>query len=51
MELEDPSPVTVYGFYDGDESSSKKAFGLMTFLEKKIGVQGVGQRCKYLMNI
>ena len=46
----DPSPVTAYGVYMGMKAAAKKAFGTDSLQGKKIGVQGVGQVGKYLIN-
>ena len=46
----DPSPVTAFGVYMGMKAASKKAFGTDSLHGKKIGVQGVGQVGKYLIN-
>jgi leucine dehydrogenase len=46
----DPSPVTAYGVYMGMKAAAKKAFGSDSLHGKKIGVQGVGQVGKYLIN-
>lgn len=45
----DPSPVTAYGTYMGMKAAAKKAFGSDSLQRKKIGVQGVGQVGKYLI--
>ncbi len=45
----DPSPVTAYGVYMGMKAAAKKAFGYDSLAGKKIGVQGVGQVGKYLI--
>jgi leucine dehydrogenase len=45
----DPSPVTGYGVYMGMKAAAKKAFGSDDLSGKKIGVQGVGQVGKYLI--
>ncbi|REG88445.1 Glu/Leu/Phe/Val dehydrogenase dimerization domain-containing protein [Algoriphagus antarcticus] len=45
----DPSPVTAYGVYMGMKAAAKKAFGLESLEGKIIGVQGVGQVGKYLI--
>jgi leucine dehydrogenase len=45
----DPSPVTAYGVYMGMKAAAKKAFGLESLEGKRIGVQGVGQVGKYLI--
>lgn len=45
----DPSPVTAYGTYMGMKAAAKKAFGSDSLQGKKIGVQGVGQVGKYLI--
>ncbi len=45
----DPSPVTAYGVYMGMKAAAKKAFGSDNLSGKKIGVQGVGQVGKYLI--
>lgn len=45
----DPSPVTAYGVYMGMKAAAKKAFGSDTLSGKRIGVQGVGQVGKYLI--
>ena len=45
----DPSPVTAYGTYMGMKAAAKKAFGSDSLERKKIGVQGVGQVGKYLI--
>lgn len=46
----DPSPVTAFGVYMGMKAAAKKAFGSDSLAGKKIGVQGVGQVGKYLIN-
>ena len=46
----DPSPVTAYGVYMGMKAAAKKAFGSESLHGKKIGVQGVGQVGKYLID-
>jgi len=46
----DPSPVTAFGVYMGMKAAAKKAFGSDSLQGKKIGVQGVGQVGKYLIN-
>jgi len=46
----DPSPVTAFGTYMGIKAAAKKAFGSDSLEGKKIGVQGVGQVGKYLIN-
>lgn len=45
----DPSPVTAYGVYMGIKAAAKKAFGSESLEGKRIGVQGVGQVGKYLI--
>ncbi|MDR7128917.1 leucine dehydrogenase [Algoriphagus sp. 4150] len=45
----DPSPVTAYGVYMGIKAAAKKAFGSESLHGKRIGVQGVGQVGKYLI--
>lgn len=45
----DPSPVTAFGTYMGMKAAAKKAFGSDSLQGKKIGVQGVGQVGKYLI--
>ncbi|MDG1278075.1 MAG: Glu/Leu/Phe/Val dehydrogenase dimerization domain-containing protein [Algoriphagus sp.] len=45
----DPSPVTAFGVYTGMKAAAKKAFGSDSLSGKKIGVQGVGQVGKYLI--
>ncbi|TXE12645.1 Glu/Leu/Phe/Val dehydrogenase dimerization domain-containing protein [Algoriphagus aquimarinus] len=45
----DPSPVTAYGVYMGMKAAAKKAFGSESLQGKRIGVQGVGQVGKYLI--
>ncbi|WP_339874523.1 Glu/Leu/Phe/Val dehydrogenase dimerization domain-containing protein [uncultured Algoriphagus sp.] len=45
----DPSPVTAYGVYMGMKAAAKKAFGSDSLEGKRIGVQGVGQVGKYLI--
>src|SRR5690606_15325210 len=45
----DPSPVTAYGVYMGMKAAAKKAFGSNSLEGKRIGVQGVGQVGKYLI--
>ncbi|WP_192348021.1 Glu/Leu/Phe/Val dehydrogenase [Algoriphagus sp. Y33] len=45
----DPSPVTAYGVYMGIKAATKKAFGSDSLEGKRIGVQGVGQVGKYLI--
>jgi leucine dehydrogenase len=45
----DPSPVTGYGVYMGMKAAAKKAFGSESLEGKTIGVQGVGQVGKYLI--
>ncbi len=45
----DPSPVTAFGVYMGMKAAAKKAFGSDSLSGKKIGVQGVGQVGKYLI--
>jgi leucine dehydrogenase len=45
----DPSPVTAFGVYMGMKAAAKKAFGSDSLTGKKIGVQGVGQVGKYLI--
>lgn len=45
----DPSPVTAYGVYMGMKAAAKKAFGSESLEGKRIGVQGVGQVGKYLI--
>ncbi|MDP2043094.1 Glu/Leu/Phe/Val dehydrogenase family protein, partial [Algoriphagus sp.] len=45
----DPSPVTAFGVYMGMKAAAKKAFGTDSLSGKKIGVQGVGQVGKYLI--
>jgi leucine dehydrogenase len=46
----DPSPVTSYGVYMGMKAAAKQAFGSDSLQGKRIGVQGVGQVGKYLIN-
>lgn len=46
----DPSPVTAYGVYMGMKAAAKKAFGSESLAGKRIGVQGVGQVGKYLID-
>lgn len=46
----DPSPVTAFGVYMGMKAAAKKAYGSDSLTGKKIGVQGVGQVGKYLIN-
>ncbi len=46
----DPSPVTAFGVYMGMKAAAKKAYGSDSLAGKKIGVQGVGQVGKYLIN-
>jgi leucine dehydrogenase len=46
----DPSPVTAFGVYMGIKAAAKKAFGSDSLTGKKIGVQGVGQVGKYLID-
>lgn len=46
----DPSPVTAYGVYVGMKAAAKKAFGSDSLAGKRIGVQGVGQVGKYLID-
>lgn len=46
----DPSPVTAYGVYMGMKAAAKKAFGSDSLNGKKIGVQGVGQVGKHLID-
>ncbi len=45
----DPSPVTGFGVYMGMKAAAKKAFGSDSLKGKRIGVQGVGQVGKYLI--
>lgn len=45
----DPSPVTAFGVYMGMKAAAKKAFGSDSLAGKRIGVQGVGQVGKYLI--
>lgn len=45
----DPSPITAFGVYMGMKAAAKKAFGSDSLSGKKIGVQGVGQVGKYLI--
>lgn len=45
----DPSPVTAFGTYMGMKAAAKKAFGSDSLEGLKIGVQGVGQVGKYLI--
>ncbi len=45
----DPSPITAFGTYMGMKAAAKKAFGSDSLLGKKIGVQGVGQVGKFLI--
>ncbi len=45
----DPSPVTAYGTYLGMKAAAKKAYGSDSLTGKKIGVQGIGQVGKYLV--
>ena len=46
----DPSPVTAFGVYMGIKAAAKKAFGSDSLNGKKIGVQGVGQVGKHLID-
>ncbi len=46
----DPSPVTAYGVYMGIKAAAKKAFGTDSLHGKTIGVQGVGQVGKHLID-
>jgi leucine dehydrogenase len=46
----DPSPVTAYGTYLGMKAAAKKAYGSDSLMGKKIGVQGIGQVGKYLVD-
>ncbi len=46
----DPSPVTAFGTYMGMKATVKKAYGNDRLEGKKIGVQGVGQVGKYLVD-
>lgn len=46
----DPSPVTAYGVYMGMKAAAMKAFGSESLQGKRIGVQGVGQVGKYLID-
>jgi len=46
----DPSPVTAYGTYVGMKAAAKKAFGNDSLEGKTIGVQGVGQVGRYLID-
>ncbi|MFC3878960.1 Glu/Leu/Phe/Val dehydrogenase [Algoriphagus namhaensis] len=46
----DPSPVTAYGTYMGMKAAAKKAYGNDSLEGKTIGVQGVGQVGKYLID-
>jgi leucine dehydrogenase len=46
----DPSPVTAFGVYMGMKAAAKKAFGTDSLNGKKIGVQGVGQVGKFLID-
>ena len=45
----DPSPVTAYGTYLGMKAAAKKTYGSDNLTGKKIGVQGIGQVGKYLV--
>jgi leucine dehydrogenase len=45
----DPSPVTAYGTYLGMKAAARKAYGSDSLMGKKIGVQGIGQVGKYLV--
>jgi leucine dehydrogenase len=46
----DPSPVTAYGTYLGMKAAAKKAYGSDSLNGRKVGVQGIGQVGKYLVN-
>ena len=46
----DPSPVTAFGVYMGIKAAAKKAFGSDSLNGKKIGVQGVGQVGRHLID-
>src|SRR5689334_2598398 len=45
----DPSPVTAYGVYLGMKATAKKVYGNDNLAGKKIGVQGIGQVGKHLV--
>jgi len=45
----DPSPVTAYGTYLGMKAAAKKTYGSDSLTNKRIGVQGVGQVGKHLV--
>jgi leucine dehydrogenase len=45
----DPSPVTAYGVYLGMKATAKKVFGTDNLDGKRVGVQGVGQVGKHLI--
>src|SRR5690349_19692712 len=45
----DPSPVTAYGVYLGMKATAKKVYGNDNLSGKKIGVQGIGQVGKHLV--
>jgi leucine dehydrogenase len=45
----DPSPVTAYGVYLGMKATAKNTFGSDSLSGKKIGVQGVGQVGRHLI--
>lgn len=45
----DPSPVTAYGVYLGMKATAKKVYGNDTLTGKKIGVQGMGQVGRHLV--
>jgi leucine dehydrogenase len=45
----DPSPVTAYGVYLGMKATAKKVYGNDSLAGKKIGVQGIGQVGKHLV--
>jgi leucine dehydrogenase len=46
----DPSPVTAFGTYMGMKAAAKKAFGTDSLEGKKIGVQGIGQVGRHLVD-
>lgn len=45
----DPSPVTAYGVYLGMKATAKKVYGQDSLTGKRIGVQGIGQVGKHLV--
>jgi leucine dehydrogenase len=45
----DPSPVTAFGVYMGMKAAAKKVYGNDSLAGKRVGVQGVGQVGKHLV--